>query len=95
MACTIDIAVGAIPPCLAVSGNNGKRAPNVIGIKDKNKVKTNNPRPSDWACSAAVGATKKCTRRPTVQVCPINVGQGDSILLKLQYEQGNTQGIDS
>ena len=95
MACKIDSAGGAVPRCLAISGNDGKRASNLISIKDKNKVKTDNPRSSDWACSVAVGALKKCTHRPTVQVCPINVGQGDSILLKLQYEQGNTQGIDS
>lgn len=90
MACKIDIAGGDVPHCLATSGNDSKRATNLISIKDKNKVKMVNPRSSNWACSTAVGATKKCTRRPTVQVCPINVGQGDSILLKLQYEQGNT-----
>lgn len=25
---------------------------------------------------------------PIVQVCPINVGQGDSILVKLKYKEG-------
>ena len=52
---------------------------------NKDNVKSHNSGSSDWACSVAA---KQHTRRPKVQVCPINVGQGDAILLKLQYEQG-------
>jgi hypothetical protein len=89
----------AVPHCLATNGNDRMRVPRLISIKVKDKMKTDNPRSSYWVCSADVGAIKQCTRRPSVQVCPINVGQGDSILLKLQYEQGMLhtyiQGTDS
>ena len=76
-----------IIPHLAFSGRVGKRIPSLISSKDnKNNVKTDNLR-SSRAHRAAAGAIKQLTR-PNVQVFPINVGQGDSILLKLQYEQG-------
>ena len=69
---------------LAISGRVGKRTPSLTSSKDN--VETDNLR-SSRAHRAAAGTIKQCTR-PNVQVCPINVGQGDSILLKLQYEQG-------
>lgn len=86
----------AVPHCLATNSNDCMQVPRLINIKVKDKMKTDNPRSSSWARSAAM---KQRTRRPSVQVCPINVGQGDSILLKLQYEQGMLrtyiQGTDS
>ena len=71
----------------------------ISSIDSKDRVKTEDPG-SPLQCIATAGAIKQDDTNETyyprpqqlthlsVQVCPINVGQGDSILLKLQYEQG-------
>ena len=90
MACKYDNSgdqkshCGTIPH-LANSGRVRKRTPSLTSSKDN--VKTADNLRSSRAYRAAAGAIKQCAR-PNIQVCPINVGQGDSILLKLQYEQG-------
>ena len=80
---TFKRAYGAriIKPYLATSGSQASSS--LTSPKDKK----GNLR-STRVCSVAVGTNKHRSCRPTVQLCPINVGQGDSILLKLQYEQG-------
>ena len=67
---------------------------------NKKNLKVKEDRGSSRAHSAAAGIKYKGMIKkyyhlrpqqpipPNVQVCPINVGQGDSILLKLQYIQG-------
>ena len=72
----------------------------ISSIDSKDRVKTEDPG-SPLQCIATADAIKQDDTNETyyprpqpqltrlsVQVCPINVGQGDSILLKLQYEQG-------
>ena len=81
----------------ATSGS--ELAPSLVTSKGNKKNKLKKERGSSQSHSAAAGvkpesANKKYYPRPqqpihpNVQVCPINVGQGDSILLKLRYEQG-------
>ena len=81
---------------------DGKLATSLVTSIDNQKFKAKRDKGSSQAHSIAAGVKHKGRNKkyyllrpqqpiyipPNVQVCPINVGQGDSILLKLQYTQG-------
>ena len=72
-----------------------ERAQSLISSTDsKDNVKTSLSNPGSPLVSRVVGGaikledTNSVPLAPTVQVCPINVEQGDSILVKLKDNDG-------